>query len=271
MSQDENDLGLSPEALLRVRGLQLSVAQRGIQVPILKGIDFDLDVGEMVGLVGPSGAGKSLTALALLGLEPPGSWRSGAVHLRGVGELGTLAVPWGRIRGRELAIVFQDPAAAFDPLIRVGVLFEESARAHGMPIPIARQRGLELLERMALPDPSRLWRSFSQELSGGQRQRVLLSLALLHSPRILIADEPTTALDVTVQAQILELLRDLSAAQGLSILLVTHDLALVAENCQRMILIDGGKTVEEGDVAMVFSRPKEAVTRRLIQAAGGGS
>ena len=268
MSQNENIQGFLPEKLLSVRGLELSVAQRGTRVPILKGLDFDLREGEIVGLVGPSGAGKSLTALALLGLEPKGSWRSGSIHLQGVGELGTPAVPWSRVRGRELAIVFQDPAAAFDPLIRVGVLFEESARAHNMPIPLAKRRGQELLAHMALPDPGRLWRSFPQELSGGQRQRVLLALALLHSPRILIADEPTTALDVTVQAQILELLRDLSARQGLSILLVTHDLALVAENCQRMILIAEGKTIEEGEVTTVFARPKEAVTRRLIQAAG---
>ena len=167
-----------------------------------------------------------------------------------------------------MSIVFQDPAAAFDPLLRVGALFLESGRARGLSAATIKSRGLALLERMALPDPERLWQAYSHELSGGQRQRALLALALLHSPRVLIADEPTTALDVTVQAQIFELLRGLVGNQDLAILLVTHDLALVAENCSRMVLLEGGRTIDEGPVETLFAAPRHPTTRRLLAAAG---
>jgi len=171
-----------------------------------------------------------------------------------------------------MAIVFQDSAAAFDPLLRVSTLFIEAARVGGLRgKEVIRKRSFELLERMALPDPERLWRSYSHELSGGQRQRVLLALALLHSPQVLIADEPTTALDVTVQAQIFALLRALARDTGLAILLVTHELALVAENCSRMVLIDKGRSVEEGKVEDIFRNASHPATQRLLVAAGIGA
>ncbi len=254
--------------LLKVRNLELTLADRGGENTVLRGVDFELHAGEMLGLVGSSGAGKSLTTLCLLGLLPRGARSSGEIELAGDGRLGTREAPWSQVRGRAVAIVMQDPAAAFDPLLRVGALFGESGRAQGMSAPVLRRRGLELLERMALPDPERLWRSYSHELSGGQRQRVLIALALMHEPRVLIADEPTTALDVTVQAQIFALLRELVRASGLAVLLVTHDLALVAENCGRMVVIDQGRTVEQGRVADIFRAPGHPATRRLLAAAG---
>ena len=254
--------------LLEVRGLELTLGPADARAEILRGVDFELWPGEMLGLVGSSGAGKSLATLCLLGLLPAGAERRGAIRLAGAGELGTPAAPWSAVRGSAISIVVQDPAAALDPLLRVGSFFTESARARGIGARVAERRGRELLERMALPDPGRLWRAYSHELSGGQRQRVLLALALMHSPRILIADEPTTALDVTVQAQIFALLRELVQEQGLAILLVTHDLALVAENCARMVLLEDGRSVEQGRVAEVFAAPRHPATRRLMAAAG---
>jgi peptide/nickel transport system ATP-binding protein len=254
--------------LLEVRGLELSLGPPQARVEILKGIDFDLWPGEMLGLVGSSGAGKSLATLCILGLLPAGAERRGSIRLAGAGELGGKAAPWSAVRGSTISIVVQDPAAALDPLLRVGSFFVESARSRGIGAAAARKRGEGLLEKMALPDPDRLWRAYPHELSGGQRQRLLLALALFHSPRILIADEPTTALDVTVQAQIFGLLRRLVREEGLAILLVTHDLALVAENCNRMVLLEDGRSVEQGRVEEIFAAPRHPATRRLMAAAG---
>lgn len=227
-------------------------------------------------LVGESGCGKTLTCLAILGALPRGVRRTaGLVRIDGI-ELPPSGTgdSWRRVRGRRLAMVFQEPSAALNPVLRIGTQLLEVLRQRG---PEGRRRtrreayrtGVEWLERVALPDAARRWRSYPHELSGGQLQRVMLAMALAAGADLLVADEPTTALDVTVQAQILELLKTLRHDLGLTLLLVTHDLAVVYQTCESVAIMEAGQIVERGATEALFSRPEHAVTRRLLAAAAG--
>jgi len=256
--------------LLEIDHLTITVPTPGGPRPVVRELTCHLDAGEIVGLVGVSGAGKSLTALAVTGLLPDGvEVAAGRVLLEGR-DLLTLSEPEiRRIRGRRIAMVFQDPSTALNPTFTVGFQVIEAIRTHDRSIgrAEARRQAVELLRRVALPDAERRLSSYPHELSGGQRQRVVLAGALACRPDVLLADEPTTALDVTTQAQILDLLESLRRDLGLAVLLITHDLPVVAETCDRVLVLEEGKIVEEGPVAEVFLHPARRHTRELLAAA----
>ncbi|GGM10025.1 dipeptide ABC transporter ATP-binding protein [Promicromonospora citrea] len=233
---------------------------------LLSGVSVRVAPGERVGLIGESGSGKTMTALAALGLLPDGVTASGHVGLAGVpgnllerGERELAA-----LRGRDVSMVFQEPMTALDPLVRVGRQVAETMTLHGTGRAAARARAAALLAEVGLPDDAA--RRYPHELSGGQRQRVVLAMALANDPAVLVADEPTTALDVTVQRQVLDLMLRLAGERGAGLLFITHDLAVVSQVCERVVVLLDGVVVEEGPVAEVFARPRHAYTRRLLAA-----
>jgi ABC-type glutathione transport system ATPase component len=237
--------------------------------PVVREVSFAIDRGEMVGLVGESGAGKTLTAYAILRLLPAGvRIAGGRVLLEGRDLVPLPEAEMRRIRGRRIAMVFQEPMTALDPTFTIGFQVAEAIRAHRrLGRAAARAEALRLLDRVALADAARRLDAYPHELSGGQRQRVVIAMALACSPALLLADEPTTALDVTVQAQILDLLRSLREELGLAVLLVTHDLAVVSRTCERALVMYAGELVEDGPVDELFARPGHAHTRALLAAA----
>lgn len=221
---------------------------------LVDGVSFKIASGERVGLIGESGSGKTLTALAVMGLiDLP---RSGSTLLDG-------QVSWAH-RGRKIAMIFQEPMTALNPLMRVGHQIEEMMRIHGVSRHEARERTIQMMEDVSLP--SRAMRAYPHELSGGQRQRALIAMAMANNPDVLICDEPTTALDVTVQKQIVDLLLRLASERGTSLLFITHDLGLVARTCERVLVMRAGKIVEEGTVATVLSAPRHEYTQQLLAA-----
>lgn len=249
--------------LLGVRDLSVLVGS----VPAVEGVSFSLGRGERLGLIGESGSGKTLTALAVMGLLPEGVRARGQVEFAGEDLLSLPEPQLCRLRGDRLAMVFQEPLTALNPLMRVGDQVAEPLQLHlGLPRSQARPRALELLQRVQLPDAAEKMRAYPHQLSGGQRQRAMIAMAMACSPDLLIADEPTTALDVTVQAQILALLNRLVEEEGSSLLLITHDLAVVAEVCQRVMVMYGGRIVESGSVEEVFERPRHPYTQGLLDA-----
>jgi peptide/nickel transport system ATP-binding protein len=266
--------------LLEVRGLTVELPTTAGWIRPVNDVSFSLEPGQALGLVGESGSGKTMLALALLGLVPPGARPSGEAWLRaraadasaGNHRVNLLELSPGelrRIRGRELAMIFQEPMTALNPVLRVGRQVEEALEAHEpeLPPPERRRRVLEILERAALPEPGQRARQYPHELSGGLRQRVLIAMALAASPRLLVADEPTTALDVTLQKQILELLARLRRELDLALLFITHDLAVVGQIADRLLVMYAGRIVEEGPTAAVLSRPHHPYTEMLLRAA----
>jgi ABC-type dipeptide/oligopeptide/nickel transport system ATPase component len=253
--------------LLEIDGLEVAFPAPGGWVPAVRGVSLSIGRGEIVGLVGESGSGKSLTALSVLSLLPPRVRTAGRIHLEGEARnlLGLPEREIRRIRGRRIGIVFQEPATALDPVWSIGFQIAEAVRAHRrLSRREAREEVVRLLDLVALPDARRRLDDYPHQLSGGQRQRVLIAMALASGPDLLLADEPTTALDVTIQAQILELLESLRSRLGLSVLLITHDLAVVAETCDRMAVMYAGHIVEEGRVEEVFRAPAHSYTRELL-------
>ena len=234
---------------------------------VLDGVSFDVPAGRTVALVGESGSGKSLTALSILRLHPPGARLvSGSVALDGLELLSLPPAQLRGVRGRRIGIVFQDPLAALNPAMRVGAQVGEALRAHGRTAAEAKARAAELLTLVGLPEPRESAQAHPHELSSGMRQRVLIAIAIACGPDLLIADEATSALDVTVQAQILELLARLRRDLGLSVLLITHDLAVVAEVADDVLVLHGGRIVERGAVSEVFARPVHSQTGALLRA-----
>ena len=255
--------------LLAVAGLTVGFpAPGGGWTEVVREASLEVREREVVGLVGESGSGKTMTALAVLRLvPPPGRILAGSVRVGGREVLELAEPELRRLRGGEVGMVFQEPAAALDPVFTVGFQLVEAIRAHeAVPRRQARERAAELLARVAIPDARRRLDAYPHQLSGGQRQRVMIALALAASPRLLLADEPTTALDVTLQAQMLELLLSLRDELGLAILLVTHDLAVVAEVCDRVNVMYCGEMVEEAPTAAMFAAPAHPYTRGLIAA-----
>ncbi|MGV9300102.1 ABC transporter ATP-binding protein [Amycolatopsis sp. NPDC003676] len=225
---------------------------------LVRGVSFELGAGERVGLIGESGSGKSLTALSVLGLLPEELSATGSVRLDGRELLGASEKELSRLRGNGMAMVFQEPMTALNPAMRIGRQVTEPFRVHG-------RRGRpaeELLAAVGLPGVAR---AYPHQLSGGQRQRVVLAIALANDPALLICDEPTTALDVTVQAQILSLIRDRLSAES-SLLFITHDLAVVAQMCDRVLVMLDGSIVEHGSTREVLTAPKHSYTQRLLAA-----
>jgi peptide/nickel transport system ATP-binding protein len=234
---------------------------------VIHGISFALAAARRTGLIGESGSGKTLTALALMGLLPDGLTARGRVLYHGRDLLGLDERELGRLRGDRLSMIFQEPMTALNPVMKIGDQVAEPLRIHrGLHARDARTAALAALRRVRLPDVEEKMRAYPHQLSGGQRQRAMIAMAMACSPEVLIADEPTTALDVTVQAQILRLLVELVEDGGSSLLLITHDLPVVATVCQRVLVLYGGYIVEEGGVDAVFGDPRHPYTRALLDA-----
>jgi len=254
-------------SVLAVAGLETSFEEGEGTKPAVKDISFTLRKGECLGLIGESGSGKSVTALSILGLvaSPPGVITGGSVTIEGRDVLSLDEAQIASFRGGKVAYIFQDPLTTLHPLFTVGEQVAEAVRAH-QPIDRAGayQKAVELLRTVQIPDPEQRARAYPHELSGGQRQRVGIAMALANDPDIIIADEPTTALDVTVQAEILRLLQVLRRDRGLALLFITHDFGVVAEICDRVAVMRHGEIVEAGETATVLGAPKHPYTKRLI-------
>lgn len=257
----------APAPLLAADRLHIALHTANGSLVAVRQVSFELQRGDTLGLIGESGCGKSLTALALMGLLPDNAQVSGSLRLDGHELLGQSERHWCRIRGRRLAMVFQEPMTALNPVHRIGHQIAEPLRLHqGLSARVARQRAIELLERVGIPEPARRVDAWPHQFSGGQRQRIMIAMALACAPDVLIADEPTTALDVTVQEQILALIRELVVEHGMALILISHDLALVAQNVQRMLVMYGGQVVESGRAADVFAHAAHPYTRGLLAA-----
>jgi peptide/nickel transport system ATP-binding protein len=252
--------------LVEVRGLCVDFPTRHGPLRALDGVTFDIAAGEILGIVGESGAGKSLTGAAIIGLlDPPGRVCGGQILLEGqrIDDLPPEAMR--RLRGRRIGAIFQDPLTSLDPLYTVGRQLIETLRTH-LPRGAGqvRERAIELLRRTGVPAPESRLAQYPHELSGGLRQRVVIALALAGEPQLIIADEPTTALDVATQAQIIRLLRGVTQAQGASVMLITHDMGVIAETCDRVAVMYAGRVVEIGPVAEVIRRPAHPYTVGLM-------
>ena len=238
--------------------------------PLLDGVDLSVDRGEVVGLVGESGSGKSLTARAILGLLPRGADVAGTIEVDGLDVLSAGRDDLRRLRSSQVSMVFQDPRAGINPLRRIGDYLTESVRlARGGDARAASARALELLEAVGLPDPARHLRQFPHELSGGMLQRVMIAGALMGDPSLLLCDEPTTALDVTTQAEIISILARLQAEQGMGMLFITHDLDLAGAICDRVYVMYAGRVVETARAAELFADPRHPYTAGLLASTPG--
>ncbi len=253
--------------LLKVSGLQVSFRQDGRVIPAVKGVSFALAKGETLALVGESGSGKSVTALAALGLLGRNSDVAGSVTWQGRELVGAAEADLRRVRGNDISFIFQEPMTSLNPLHTIERQLAESLALHqGLTGQPARARVIELLDKVGIADPETRLGAYPHQLSGGQRQRVMIAMALANGPELLIADEPTTALDVTIQAQILDLLADLKAREGLSMLFISHDLGIVRRIADRICVMQGGEIVEEGPVDRIFARPRHPYTQKLLAA-----
>ncbi|GLI01793.1 ABC transporter ATP-binding protein [Phytohabitans aurantiacus] len=257
---------LPGDSLLSVRDLRVQFPTDDGIVRSVDGLSFDVAPGEIVGVVGESGSGKSVTGQAILGLLRRTRARvTGEIRFDGRDLVAAPEAELRRLRGAELAMVFQDPLSALHPYYTVGSQVSEAYRVHNrVSKRAARERATQMLDRVGIPEPHRRYDAYPHEFSGGMRQRVMIAMALVCTPRLLIADEPTTALDVTVQAQILELLKDLRDEFGSAVLLVTHDLGVVAETCDSVVVMYAGQCVEQAGVEDLFARPQAPYTWGLL-------
>ncbi len=253
--------------LLRVEGLTTRFPMEGERIAVVDGIDLEIQSGEVLALVGESGCGKSVTALSILRLvPPPGRIEGGTVRLEGR-DLLELSVPqMRRVRGQEVAMIFQEPMTSLNPVATVGAQVIEAIRLHDdVSRADARRRTRELFARVGIPDPEERLDAYPHQLSGGLKQRVMIAMALSMRPRLLIADEPTTALDVTIQAQILELLRELQRDLGMAVLLISHDLGIVNELADRVTVMYAGRVVETGSREEILASPRHPYTQGLLR------
>ncbi|WP_283138254.1 ABC transporter ATP-binding protein [Rhizohabitans arisaemae] len=254
-------------SLLDVR--DLTVRFPTVKGPVLAvdGLSYHLEPGEIVSLVGESGCGKSVGIQTLLGLQGPRAKISGSARFDGEELLGASERKLTSIRGKQMACVFQDPMSSLNPVVTVGKQVAEVLRRHrGLSASKARLRVIDLFERVGIPAPAQRYSAYPHEMSGGMRQRVMIAMAIACEPRLLLADEPTTALDVTIQAGILELLKELRESTGMAVLLVTHDLGVVADIADRVIVMYAGRKVEEAGVRALFNDPQHQYTRLLLEA-----
>jgi oligopeptide/dipeptide ABC transporter ATP-binding protein len=252
--------------LLSVKDLKVHFVTAGRTVRALDGVSFDIEEGKTFGLVGETGCGKSVTALSVLRLIPfpPGKIMGGEIHFRGRNLLALSEEEIRSIRGKEISMIFQEPMTSLNPVFRIGDQMSEVIRLHqGLDRSQAWAKAEEMLERVQIPDARRLAKQFPHQLSGGMRQRVMIAMELSCHPYLLIADEPTTALDVTIQAQILRLIKEMKNELHTSILLITHDLGVIAEMCNRVGVMYAGSIVEEAGVEEIFEAPKHPYTRGL--------
>jgi len=254
--------------LLEVERLQTHFGTIDGVARAVEGLSFHIDARETVAIVGESGCGKSVTSMSILRLiqEPPGKI-AGRIMFEGRDLLKLSDAEMRKIRGKEISMIFQEPMTSLNPVLSVGRQIGETLRLHeGMSAQQAERRSIEILTLVGIPAPERRVREYPHQLSGGMRQRVMIAMALACNPKLLIADEPTTALDVTIQAQILDLMRDLKTRVGAAIMLITHDLGVVAEMAERVVVMYAGRKVEEGDVRSIFARPLHPYTKGLLGA-----
>ena len=253
--------------LLRVEGLVTEFSTGTGPLRAVDRVSFTVERGEVLGLVGESGCGKSVTSLSIMRLvPPPGRIAAGRILLDGEDLLGKDAEAMRQVRGGRIGMVFQEPMTSLNPVFSIGDQIASAALAHsGLGRAAAWERAVEMLHQVQVPAPAERVRDYPHQLSGGLRQRAMLALALVSGPRLLIADEPTTALDVTIQAQILDLLRRLQAERGMAVLMITHDLGVVAELCHRVAVIYAGRIVELAPVERIFARPLHPYTRGLLR------
>ena len=250
-------------SVLDIRDLSLSIGQ----TPILKSVSLSVAPGEILGLVGESGSGKSMTALAVLGLTPPRAAVTGEIRLNGQLVSNAPDAVMQQVRGRDVGIIFQEPMTALNPVMTIGDQVAETVRLHkGASRKEALAVARAVLDRVGLPAERFPLTRYPHELSGGQRQRVAIAIAIALTPKLLIADEATTALDVTTQAQVLDLLKRLVREDGMGLILITHDLAVVAETADRVAVLKHGRLVEFGEAGQIFTAPQEDYTRMLIEA-----
>ena len=264
----ENEPVSEPPVVLSLRDLTVSVRGQNGLVPLINEISFDLRRGETLAIAGESGSGKSITSLAIMRLLPPAvRITSGSISLGGQMLSALPEAEMRLVRGNRVAMIFQEPMTSLNPMMSIGAQLIEAIRAHSrLSRQEARAEAIAALKAVRLSDPTRRMRQYPHELSGGMRQRVMIAMALALKPEVLIADEPTTALDVTVQREVLELLRDLQAEQGTAILLITHDMGVVAEMADRVVIMRSGRVVETGDVRQIFAAPAQNYTRELLAA-----
>ena len=254
------------DRLLDIRDLRTYFHTRDGVVKAVDGVDFHVDRGEIVGLVGESGCGKSVTSLSIMRLvAPPGRIESGQIVFDGMNLLELSRDQMTKIRGSRISMIFQQPTSSLNPVFQVGYQISEVLEIHqAIGRKIGRARAVEMLTKVGIPDPERRVTAYPHEMSGGMAQRVMIAMALACLPDMLIADEPTTALDVTIQAQILDLMRALQRDLGTAIILITHDLGIVAEMCSRVAVMYAGEIVEETDARTLFREPKHPYTQGLI-------
>ncbi|MCY0093985.1 ABC transporter ATP-binding protein [Hoeflea ulvae] len=254
--------------ILDVKGLKTVFRTRSGEVHAVNSVDFHLRPGELLGVVGESGSGKSVTMMSLLRLlpSPPAEMRHGTVMFDGQDLLKISPEDLRQVRGSKIGFIFQDPMTSLNPVYTIGFQLAEPLRAHlGLSKAEARTRSIELLQLVGIPDPERRLKDFPHQFSGGMRQRVMIAIALACDPKVLIADEPTTALDVTIQAQIIELVKDLRRKLGMAIIWITHDLGVIAGIADRVMVMYAGQAVEEGPVNEIFKNPQHPYTQALLK------
>jgi peptide/nickel transport system ATP-binding protein len=259
---------MSTAAAVSIRNLKIALPPGAERAYAVDGVSFDLEAGKIVCVVGESGSGKSMCAHALMGLLPDSvTTETGEIAFEGKNLLTLDQAGWRDLRGRRIAMVFQEPMTALNPLMRIGEQMTEMFEAHGLLSPRERRRkAIELAGEVGLPDPERIVRAYPHQLSGGQRQRAMIAMALALEPAVLVADEPTTALDVTTQAQILKLIRDLQRSRNMAVMFITHDFGVVADIADRVVVLRYGQVVEQGDAREVRDRPQHPYTKALLAA-----
>ena len=259
--------GTAREPLLAVRGLRVRFVTPRATLTAVDGIDFDVAPGEVLGLAGESGSGKSLTLRALLRLIRPPGRIEGEIRWRGRDLLRLSEAAMHKVRGGEIGMIFQEPMTALNPVLSVGLQIRENLEEHGdLDAAGRRARAIELLDHVGIPGAAARVDDFPHQFSGGMRQRAMIAIALASAPQLLLADEPTTALDVTIQDQILKLILRLRAEHSMSVILVTHDLGVIAQTCDRLAVMYAGRVVESGPVAALLRRPRHAYTQALLSA-----
>lgn len=260
--------------VLSVTDLEISFATESGRNTVVEGVSFSINAGEVLGLVGESGCGKSVTAMSLVSLlpSPPSQREKGSIKLSGKEIAGLSESELQKIRGAEVGFIFQEPMSSLNPVLTIGYQLSEAVLLHEkISKKEAIAKAIEMLNLVGVSDPELRINQYPHELSGGMRQRVMIAMALMCSPKLLIADEPTTALDVTIQAQILDLLNSLRSKLGMSILMITHDLGVVAETCSQVVVMYAGRIVERGPVTEVFAHPKHPYTKALIASSPRGA
>ncbi|MBP1933915.1 ABC transporter ATP-binding protein [Ammoniphilus resinae] len=256
------------DKLLEVKGLRIHFLTEQGEIPAVDEVDLEIKKGEILGIVGESGCGKSVTSLSIMKLvpSPPGKIVEGAILFKGEDLISASEKRLRQIRGKEIAMIFQEPMTSLNPVYTIGNQIRETVKLHHRySKKKANQHAIDMLKKVGIPRPEQIIHEYPHQLSGGMRQRVMIAMAMSCDPELLIADEPTTALDVTIQAQILDLMRELNQSQGTAIMLITHDLGVVAELCDRVIVMYAGKVVEQGGVRAILKNPQHPYTKGLIQ------